>query len=529
VICPNGRAGFLCAILVASVNLTLAQTPTVLDAPGQSSYGTPTQPGYTLKANSRVVLTDVTVKDAKGDPVRGLPQSAFHIFDRKQPEPIGSFEEHSGNLAQPASTPVAAKAGVYSNDYLQHLPAVLNVIVLDTTNLEIPDQMYLNIQLKKFIEKLSDNQQLAVYLRGGDRAFLLQDFTSDRSLLADALRKALPRFPPHGRQYISDLSTLHQLAVYLAQLPGRKNIIWFTGGSTLYLRADGELVENNADWRRLYDELERERIAVYPIDARGLTTNSGFAMIAQHAVMEDVAHATGGHAFYNTNAMVEAAKRVLDTEESFYTLTYSPRNFRFDNKWHSVRVTVDGGPYQLSYRSGYFADSGGGPPEPPAKSRTLITAGGERAEVSPQLMSVPVIFEASVLPASQSASPTVPDHSVVGAAVPPRRGEVTYTVHYMVPADALTVQDAEGNKRVNFGIAALAFNRDGRAIVHKAEAVTMTLNEQALREHPHGRFAVNQQINLQKGDEYLYLAVWDKASGRLGTLQIALDVSKPVK
>jgi hypothetical protein len=32
---------------------------------------------------------------------------------------------------------------------------------------------------------------------------------------------------------------------------------------------------------------------------------------------------------------------------------------------------------------------------------------------------------------------------------------------------------------------------------------------------------------LTKNDEYLYLAVWDMTSGRLGTLQLPLKVLRP--
>jgi hypothetical protein len=39
----------------------------------------------------------------------------------------------------------------------------------------------------------------------------------------------------------------------------------------------------------------------------------------------------------------------------------------------------------------------------------------------------------------------------------------------------------------------------------------------------------DQLIDLPKGDDYLYLAAWDVTTGRLGTLQVALDVSKPRK
>ena len=221
-----------CIFLAAALNLSNAQTPA--SSPGQANAQTngpvSSQSGYTLQANSRVVLTDVTVTDAKGNPVRGLPQSAFQIFDDKQLQHIASFEEHSG-----AVTPVvlpAAKQGVYSNDFLEHLPPVLSVVVLDIINLDITDQMYLYYELTKFLGSVPNGQPVAIYLRAGEHTFLVQNFTSDRTLLLDALRKAIPRFPPQERAYLSDLDTMRQIANYLSQLPGRKNVIWFSGGLT---------------------------------------------------------------------------------------------------------------------------------------------------------------------------------------------------------------------------------------------------------------------------------------------------------
>lgn len=57
----------------------------------------------------------------------------------------------------------------------------------------------------------------------------------------------------------------------------------------------------------------------------------------------------------------------------------------------------------------------------------------------------------------------------------------------------------------------------------------MTLNEDVARLHPDIPLAFDQRLNLKKDDQYLYLAVWDTTSGRLGTLQIPLQVSKIVK
>jgi hypothetical protein len=64
----------------------------------------------------------------------------------------------------------------------------------------------------------------------------VRNFTTDRALLLAAVRKAIPRIPPTGREYLSDIDTMYQMAGNLSQLPGRKNVLWFSGGSTFYLR-----------------------------------------------------------------------------------------------------------------------------------------------------------------------------------------------------------------------------------------------------------------------------------------------------
>jgi VWFA-related protein len=160
-----------------------ARTP-----PGQSTY--------TFQTNTRVVLTDVTVTDANGNPIHGLPQSVFRIFDNKQPQVIASLEEHAGLPA--ATLQSASTAGVYSNDYLLHLPAVLNIVLIDIADIDMADQMYLNYELTRFLNEQPDGQPLAIYLRAGSGCFLVQNFTSDRKLLLDAVHAAIPRFPPQG-------------------------------------------------------------------------------------------------------------------------------------------------------------------------------------------------------------------------------------------------------------------------------------------------------------------------------------------
>jgi VWFA-related protein len=513
---------------------------------------TPQNPGYTIQANTRLVLTDVTVTDSHGSPVHGLKSSDFEILDNHKEETISTFEEHATQPTAAFQT-VSAAPGSYSNDFLQHLPPVLNIVVIDIKNIEIEDQMYLSEKLTQLINTLPAGQPLAIYWCRGANTVLLQNYTADHALLLAAVHKALPRFPPTGREFLNDLNTLQQIAFDLRQTPGRKNILWYTGGSTLTLRpdADGFQMQDSSDEekaRAIYDELETERIAIYPIDARGLTvTGSGFGntvQLAQHAQMQNVAYATGGKAFYNSNGLDSIASSLLDNDGSFYTLTYSPHDFQQDNKWHKVEIRLASGlaggskghdsGYTLSYRRGYFADAfadrdngSAGSNKVASDSPRRLLGGGTVSEEDPDARSSPIIFQVVVLPSAGLP----PDKAKADVSVPfdpakQKSGTTTYSIRYALPLDAFAIRSVSGRSQVKLGIAAMAFNQSGSTANHAADEVEIFLKDNRTSVPANTLVTVRQQINLPRGDDSLYCAVWDRTNHRIGTIRVPLKVTK---
>jgi VWFA-related protein len=502
--------------LVASVAVLLI-SGFCLAVPAQTN----SQSGYTFQANSRVVLTDVTVTDKQGNPVHGLKVSDFQIFDNNKLQQIASFEEHTGSETAPAQQSVSTP-GVYSNDYLVHPPRVLNVILLDLTNMAIEDQMYLNYQLGKFFDELTPEEPVAIYARTGGASILLQTFTSDHALLRAAVKRIMPRFPPLGREYLSDIQTLQQIEQYLAQIPGRKNVLWFTGRLTFSLNPDATLLAGQSGWMDVYDELESARIAIYPIDARGLTTALPPGMLADHAIMSDVAHATGGRAVYDYNGLALAAEEIVQHDGAYYTLTYSPRDFVYNNKWHKVRVAIPETNYTLRYRSGYFADgTSSAVQKRPERSRTRLLPHGRTETVQPSRNASPIIFQARVHEGVATAS-----GSTSGAPEKLRRGTRPFTVEYTLPLDAFAIESAGGKATVTCDAAVLAFNDNGTLIARHGHEITFTLKDDAAA-HPAGKLLpVDVEVDLPKGNVYLFVAAWDPASKRLGTLEIPYSVAR---
>jgi hypothetical protein len=94
---------------------------------------------------------------------------------------------------------------------------------------------------------------------------------------------------------------------------------------------------------------------------------------------------------------------------------------------------------------------------------------------------------------------------------------------------ALTMRVVDGKHKIVLGVAAIGLDRDGSAVEHKAEQITMTLPQDILRRSPDLPITVDQQIDLSRDDEFLHLGLWDAVNGRSGSIEIPIEVPKPGK
>lgn len=475
---------------------------------------------YTLQVYTRAVLTDVTVTDKHGNPVTGLKEGDFRILDEGKAQRLSSFEEHRGQAAG-WKAPVVAP-GILSNEFLRHPPPQVNVLLFDTTTIAVEDQMYLFEQMQRFVDRLPSGEPVAVFTRWGDMTLQLSGFTDDHAVLKAAIGRAIPRLQQAGAWAASEIDTLGQMSTYLSQVPGRKNLIWFSSGSNFFMGMGGDLnpitlTPSEAEQlRMIHDLLEQERIAIYPIDARGLTVEVPNPF-QQMQMLQD-AEATGGQAYMNTNGLALATEKILNTDGNYYTLTYLPQGLKNNGKWHHVAVRLDRKGYVLSYRRGYY-DDGSNQRQVLSKTRTMLAAGGKKVEV-PNDRSDPIVFTARVeaAPAGEAAAKGDPR---------PRRGEQRYVVRYVVPARDLFSAKVKPDMGTDVvGSAALAFDHDGNLLAKRMQIVTLGVDEAKLQAMPDATVEFSEKVNLPKGRVYLYLAVWDTVTGRMGTINAHVDVAK---
>ncbi|HTH52971.1 MAG TPA: VWA domain-containing protein [Edaphobacter sp.] len=284
----------------------------------------------TLKANTQLVIVDVTVTDAHRKPVHNLKASDFVVLEDNVSQNIKAFEEHAP-ISEPAMpiqrTPLPP--GVFTN--LSPVPQkeTLNVLLLDTLNTPLQDQAFVRAQIKQYLKNAPGGARIAIFGLA-TRLYLLQGFTSDPEILRAAVdhkssSKASPLLDdpvgggngavPLSQQYDDSfgnlgiggvaqtiaelqqfeaeqqssqlqfrakytLDSLNQLARYLSGLQGRKNLIWFSGSFPVNILPDGSLnrpfavaASSEDEFRQTINLLARSQVAVYPVDARGLMTS----------------------------------------------------------------------------------------------------------------------------------------------------------------------------------------------------------------------------------------------------------------
>jgi VWFA-related protein len=396
----------------------------------------------TLKATSRIVVIDVGVTDGQGNPIKDLKASDFTLKENGAAQTIAHFEAHASLPAgEAAKLPPMPKldANTFTNYSPTPTEGALNVLLLDALNTPIKDQSYVRQEMLKYLKTPHPGTRMAIFGLTS-QLVLLQGFTSDPDTLRKALASAkngpkasiamdnaltgdapgsnsssmdmimdalgndpdmatlmanLQQFDAEMKSYQLQmriqytLDAMNNLARYLSGLPGRKNLIWFSGSFPVNIMPDGDLADPfsvMADFSEEYHKtataLQKSQVAVYPIDARGLMTapmfdaqNSGANLSARNpkAMMKDqqafftntasenhtmqqMADDTGGKAFINTNDLATAVQRAVDAGSNYYTLVYTPTNKDWKGDFRKVQVQLAKSGYSLTYRHGYFAD-----------------------------------------------------------------------------------------------------------------------------------------------------------------------------
>jgi len=321
---------------------------------------------------------------------------------------------------------------------------------------------------------------------------------------------------------IMTLSALGSLARILGGLPGRKNLIWVTGELPFSfipedrVMTDEELAEDlpsmntrrvgehaagnyaatfrasHADEiREVAGRLASAQVAVYPVDARGLSISTE---IDSQETMREMARETGGRAYVNQNEIRVGVERAFADETSAYSLGYYPENKKYDSKYRSIKVKVKKDGVEVQSRRGYFAID-------PTQTKGYNPQQEVGAALADNIPSTLVSFSAQVKPPSANSVP----------------GKIGVT--YLVDASTLSAEDASGGKRLNAMFYATIYS-DGKIVANSSQKVDQTFDANTYQTILSKGLMLHLDLDPKPGQ--LRLAVQDARTGLVGTINAAV-------
>jgi VWFA-related protein len=544
----------------------------------------------TLTVSTKLVVVDIVVTDGAGNAVRGLHAHDFHLREDGKPQSFLSFEENNAQAMGPLA-PLHLPQNVFSN--LQPLVenGAMNVLLIDALNTPAGDQSLVLQQLNSYLKKMTPGTPLAVFSLGTTLR-LVQGFTDDAATLMAALedektgaqpktthlsdsqqdevedlehiemmgqmRSVLPgsvegmQQKQASTQVYQDkerikitLQALQVLARYLAQIPTRKNLVWFASTFPITLfpdksaRSISDGSELSFEIKSTSDLLAGSRVAIYPVGARGveilsasgdqiggvapgqasddatvlnlpsqqtitsanLTSRQGDMRMASAATMEALAAATGGEAVVSTNDLSGALAHAIADGSHYYTISYAPTEKTPDGKFRRIEIRGPDRKYKLAYRRGYYA---------------LDTApeGGSAKD--------------ALLPLLQHGLPNsteIPLRVYLQA-----NPDASYGIDFNARLEANSFHPApNGDHTGEIRLEMVAYDRQGKVV--KSAAHTMVLNFGS------GRYASilragtvgHVDFDLPSEAESMTLGILDTQTAKTGTVEIPLRMIKPVQ
>jgi VWFA-related protein len=521
--------------------------------------------------------TALTAADATKFPA--MPKLPPGIFTNYTPEPVNGSVDVL--LIDALNTPVKDQMFVRQQllAYLNSAPSGTRIAIFGlTSRLTIlqgftSDPAVLKVVASKKFGKSSPLLQDAV--GGGGIQNSMADDMEDAGADATAVAN-LRQFDAQQQSFQLQLrakytlDAMSQLARYLSSIPGRKNLIWFSASFPISILPDttgtlpdpfAVMADSEEEFRDTVNLLARSQVAVYPIDARGLFNSEVFSAAttrnytrnpsrmtqdlskfssdtaSEHSTMQEIADATGGHAFYNTNGLAQAVAAAIDEGSNFYTLTYTPTNTTRNGEFRKIKVQLARQGFNLAYRHGYYADDPAkGPPalkDQPKQSTVTDAAVTAAATTAQQSMRV-AMMRGSPTPSEILMKVGVyPTGPLAQTDEKPAAGNILsekthgpfhrYNVNYAIsPTDITFLRTPDGKIHADFELVIFVFDPDGVLVNRLGTTLHIASTLDEIRKNVAHGIQYSQEISAPaKGEYFFRIAVHDFNRDHYGVVEVA--------
>jgi VWFA-related protein len=540
-------------------------------------------------SRSQLVLVPVVVTERDGKHVSGLGREAFRIEEQGKPREATIFEEVKTVAPDVKARPTVMLEG-RSNFIYDHTQSWrMTVVVLDMLNTPYLYQQEGKRRLIAYLAKsLQREEPMALFGLGGNGLKQLHPFTTNTAVLVAALKKvqgqvgadeineqaAMANTMDSGSQgpgdwvsqssvgstaqqisdFMSDqqammsaaqqreairttLTAMTQIAHAYAAIPGRKTMIWASGGFPFMIDDPQAFMRMGTDMAQKYEETWRAlmaaEITVYTVDVTGLGGGStGTARGAFNSAQRDnggglrtrntigssmsmpydkgsqkqmtlraFADATGGVPCVNTNDIESCFAKAVDDSRQYYLLGYYLPGDDQKPGWRKLKVKVASQGAHVRAREGFYV---AGPVEDTAalREREIVDALRSPVEFTGVRLNVREVD-------AKAASKTP--------------GKLAREFDVGVMGNTLTV-DAQNGNAVDLTVISVAFDTDGRNAGHAEHHVSAKLTPEMLTKIRKTGLSVPQSLELAPGKYELRFAVRDNLDGEVGSVVYPLVV-----
>jgi pyruvate/2-oxoglutarate dehydrogenase complex dihydrolipoamide acyltransferase (E2) component len=260
---------------------------------------------------------------------------------------------------------------------------------------------------------------------------------------------------------------------------------------------------------------------------------------ASQATMREIAKATGGEAFINTNNLARAAARAVDSGSYYYTLAYSPTNAKFDGNLRSIHVSLgrldSGQSYRLSYRRAYYADDPDAVAPVSARRDALEAALVDGApDAQSILFKVRIDPDGLEKPAPQASpqaatgadaqAPTTKKSANGARESVPEKVQM-YDLRFAILARQMTLTTtADGRYHGALDIAVAVYAADGRRLGGSKQHLEAAIPSPLIDKTSDEGFYHRMNVDVPADAARMRVVVRDPASGRVGSIEIALPL-----
>lgn len=522
----------------------------------------------------RQVTLDVVVTDAQGKAVEGLKARDLRVLEDGVAQTVLSVVEHGASEPAPVKAGAPLGKNVFSNRPVGLGGSASTVILIDGLDGGAGGQMYLRAELSEYLKTMRAGTGIAIFLLDMRMRTILE-MTSNREEAQAALQR-LPlevKVPPalHDRDapaarkqkiredYLTE--ALAELNHSWAAYPGRKNLIWFTGGVPMDLSRGGPddalpdeiRVEEVGGVRT--ETLMLNRVAVYPVDARllppdailrsssggrgfggggGGEVSPGPEANPRHS-LDGVAAATGGKAFYEGKKLRSVLGDAVEAGAHFYSVTYRPVKAA-DGSYRALTVQGAAPGLVTASRQGYYART----------AETFAAAREQRASMSPAHLRVlmaagllkdaittsDLVFQVSVRPESLVRHDPAGTQAPAANRLDPgvlRKGYRLAGIDYTVSADRIRFpRNRDGNYEERMELATILYDEEGKQLNGTVSRMADTLSPETYERVLRDGVRLTQTFAVpEKGRYFLRFAVLDVYGTTTGFLQISSDSIQP--